>query len=425
MELLIYRIRTQKWSLFFLIIIGVYLFLMFRFDLWNYGGVSHMEPLFADTHIVLAASDCNSKGYDVYRENPCDAHNRPHCYSRLWLCARVFGLTLQHTNIIGGFLAAAFLSLSVLIVRPQNFLQFIFFSMLIFSPSIMLGVERGNMDLLIFIMITIAGFMILSKILLFRLIAFLILLLTTFLKFYPVASFGIFVHTFKAKITFWLTALFTFLIVGIFFAATYSDFLQLNNNIPRPSGWLSFGVASFYRSTISGKWLTLSTLLTIFILIAMAFKLSPRTAISKSPAEPLSKTFFLLGVFNLTFCFFVNTNYDYRSIFFILTIPYIFELLQYQNTKLFTKRLLYLFFAFLAVTLWFDFIRHALEFLGKITGKNEIAGYLTWIFFALKQLGSWGSITILVALAIDLLRKPLIEKLPDIDTVNNLIKSAK
>jgi hypothetical protein len=322
------------------------------------------------------------------------------------------GLNLHHTSIVGGFLAAVFLLLSAFILHPKNALEFLASSMLIFSPSIMLGVERGNMDLLIFTMIVIAGYMIFSKLFLFRSFGFLILYFAAFLKFYPAASFGILINTIKTKLNFWLMVLFTALLLGIFFWLTYTDLLLLKNNIPRPSGWLSFGVASFYRSTISGNWLTVATLLTIVILFAIALKISNRTNITEIPTNPLNKIFFLLGTFNLTFCFFVNTNYDYRSLFFILTFPYFFELLQNGNTKLFTRCLIFLFFGFTAVTVWFDFVRHALEYLGKISGHRKLADFFTWTFFALKQLGSWGSITILTAFAIEMLKKPLSEKLP-------------
>ena len=150
MKSAIVHLWSTRWSLVLILLIGFYLLVMLRYDLWNYGGVSRMNPLFADTHIVLAAAECNQKGYDVYRENPCDDLNRPHCYSRLWFVIGRTGLKTLHTNLVGGIVIAVFFCTSIIIVCPQDLREFLFFSILLFSPSIMLGVERANMDLLIF-----------------------------------------------------------------------------------------------------------------------------------------------------------------------------------------------------------------------------------------------------------------------------------
>lgn len=400
------QIMFPKWSVFLVLLIGLYLLIMFRFNVWNFGGVSHMKPLFADTHIVLAAAECHQKGYDVFRENPCDALNRPHCYSRLWFVIGRTGLTTLHTNVVGGFVITTFLLLSVTIVRPQKFLEFLFFSLLLFSPSVMLGVERGNMDLLVFSLITLSGYLLFSKKKHLRYLSYPLLFICAFLKFYPVASFGMFIYYFKQRKQFWLLALMVMVVFGVFLWMTYEDFFQLRNNIPRPNGWLSFGISSLFGSITKGKLIYIASFFTTCIIVFLACILSSRIQISNRTNNSVNQAFFLLGSFNLLFCFFINTNYDYRTVFYILVVPYIFDLLRCESTPIFTRRLLFLFFVLLTMVVWFNFMRYALEFIGKTSAKANLTQNLTWAFFILKQMGSWGSIAILMAITIEIVKKP-------------------
>lgn len=402
---------SKKWSIFLFFSLGLYLLVMFKYNIWNYGGISRMEPLFADTHIVLAAAECHQKGYDVFRENPCDALGRPHCYSRLWFAFGSVGLNSLHTNIIGGIVITIFLLLSITIVSPQSKKELLFSSILIFSPSVMLGVERGNMDLMIFSLLIISGYLLFSKKNIFRYLSYVLILLMAFLKFYPIASFGACIQYSKNRKNFWLLILIIIIVFGLFLWMTHEDFLQLRNNIPRPHGWLSFGVASLLSTISKGKLLAIGSLITTSIIIITGYFLSFRTKNLNRTKNSLNTTFFLLGSFNLFFCFFVNTNYDYRTIFYILVMPYIFDLLRTNETTVFTRRLTYVFLSLLAISMWFNFIRYLLEFVGKTTDKSNLIENFIWAFFVLKQIGSWGSITILIALNIEVLRYPFKEKI--------------
>lgn len=411
MNFIIAYFWPKKWLILLFILLGSYLFVMFKFDIWNLGGISRMKPLFADTHIVLAAAECHQKGYDVFRENPCDALGRPHCYSRLWFAIGGFGLNSLHTDVVGGAVITIFLILSIIILSPQNKKELLFSSLVIFSPSVMLGVERANMDLVIFSLLVISAYLLLSRSNIFRYFSYVIILLAAFLKFYPIASFAALMKLEKNRKIFWLLILIIVLLFGFFFLLTYKDFLQLRNNIPRPNGWLSFGVASLLRTFSTGKMLVILSLIVTIIIFMTGYLISTRIKNITIPENSLNITFFLLGSFNLFFCFFVNTNYDYRAIFYILVIPYIFELLRINETTDFTRLSIYAFFGLMVLGLWFNFMRYLLAFVGKTTGQSDLIKNLIWGFFILKQIGSWGSIAILIAFNFKVLKSPFKEKI--------------
>ena len=45
-------------------------------------GIVHIFP---DWSVILNANICQTKGFDVYLDNPCDQWNRGHVYGDVWL----------------------------------------------------------------------------------------------------------------------------------------------------------------------------------------------------------------------------------------------------------------------------------------------------------------------------------------------------
>jgi len=425
MKLTFAHLRSHKWSLVLVLLLGFYLLLMLTYDLWNFGGVSRMRPRFADTHIVLAAAECDQKGYDVYLENPCDDDNRPHCYSRLWFFLGYTGLNTLHTDIVGGIVIAVFLSVCIIIIRPQDLTEFLILSILLFSPSIMLGVERANMDLLMFSLLVLCGYLLFSKIRLLRYLVYPILFLAAFLKFYPISSFAIFIYHFKKRRNFWLLTVLVVIIFGLFLWVIREDFSHLNNNIPRPNGWFSFGLSALMGTITKGKMAAGANLIVAIVILLSGYGLSLKTQLNEQASSPLNTIFFLLGSWNIIFCFFLNTNYDYRTIFYILLIPYLYDVLRSKDTLLWTGRMILIFFSALAISLWFNFFRYAIEFTGTNFGRPDLAENLTWAFFILKQIGSWITISILITINIELIKKPLQHQLWGLDIFQPFKKLAK
>ena len=122
--------------------------------------------------------------------------------------------------------------------------------------------------------------------------------------------------------------------------------------------------------------------------------------------------FFLVGSMNLFFCFFVTTSYLYRCIFFVLVLPYMFELIRKPDNFTLTKKAIYLFFILLTITIWNELLYGLLELTGKATNKIELMSTFKKFFAIVEQICAWGAITILIAFTLAILKKPAIEKLP-------------
>ena len=151
--------------------------------------------LFRDWQIVVIANICDGKGYDVYIENPCDFWKSRHVYGKILL-----NLPLVEKNLYFYFtlfpvisnLVFLYLSVSFFLIdkKKSNILYAFIF---ILSVPFILVIERANIDIIIFLFIfLIAKYknLILSH---------LVVILTTMIKFYPIALMGIFLMTKKIK----------------------------------------------------------------------------------------------------------------------------------------------------------------------------------------------------------------------------------
>lgn len=139
---------------------------------------------FLDTEAVLAGIDCWRKGEDVYAGTSCDVQNRPWIYSPLWLRLSFLPIDKSLTMPAGLLLCTAFLmSLRYLPqARGMRDVGLVLFAT--FSSATVFAMERGNLDLLMFVMAVGAAHCMAGQ---FgsRLIGYAIIALAGFLKFYP------------------------------------------------------------------------------------------------------------------------------------------------------------------------------------------------------------------------------------------------
>ena len=164
---------------------------------------------------VSSSSRSCLEGYNPYIENPYDPLGRVHAYPRPWLWLGGTGITLAHSDIAGRVVGAIFIVLSVFILKPSSCKEFFISALLLLSPAILLGVERGNNDLIVFIMLGVAGFMMDRNLRSLNYTAYLCLFITSFLKIYPVASFALLPKIIQDIKKFWAFILFS----GLVFSA--------------------------------------------------------------------------------------------------------------------------------------------------------------------------------------------------------------
>jgi hypothetical protein len=107
---------------------------------------------FLDTDTVLSALRCLRQGVDVLAVNPCDPRGRVFDYSPLWLAAAVLPVTTAWIAPVGTVLDVAFL-LSLLLLPPaRGRRETIVMLAGVLSTATVYAVERGNNDLVIFVL---------------------------------------------------------------------------------------------------------------------------------------------------------------------------------------------------------------------------------------------------------------------------------
>jgi hypothetical protein len=107
---------------------------------------------FLDTDTVLSALRCLRQGVDVFAVNPCDPRGRVFDYSPLWLAAAVLPVTTAWIAPAGTVLDVAFL-LSLLLLPPaRGRRETIVMLAGVLSTATVYAVERGNNDLVIFVL---------------------------------------------------------------------------------------------------------------------------------------------------------------------------------------------------------------------------------------------------------------------------------
>ena len=220
------------------------LFLMIRNSRrWDLASVPAMSPEFGDLKAVTSAVDC-TKGLDyidAFSTN-CDYWGRPFNYPTIWVeIFKFFNLGSASTEKIGItflFITSMLLSIWCFYALRSGIskLKLVVFAGMLFSPSLYLLNERGNVDIVIF------GLISLSLWLYFRKYEFLAVVIITFasvLKVFPIALLlSILLFTKKS----WTRV---FSIVGVIVTILYlKPFLSLISSNTPVSFNYSFG---FYK----------------------------------------------------------------------------------------------------------------------------------------------------------------------------------
>lgn len=144
---------------------------------------------FIDWEYIGAGIKCWSEGINVYVTDPCDVAHRVQDLSPLWLRAVFIPTGRAWTMPIGIGLVVAYLASLFRVVRPTTWLELIVFALACTSTMALYGLERGNIDIIIFVMVVTAGVLSAGP-LTNRLTAYGIILLAGLLKFYPLIALG-------------------------------------------------------------------------------------------------------------------------------------------------------------------------------------------------------------------------------------------
>jgi hypothetical protein len=340
-------------------------------------------PGFLDSRQFAWASEAYAMGYDPLIENPVNPRGHQLNYPRIWHIFFHLGINESHTNIIGTIIVVLFLfGIGIFwFSKKFNNLTYLILFIVFLSPAVMLGVERSNIELILFSILALA---ILVNYY-YSIPALLIFMFASVLKLYPV--FG-FIYLLKEnKKRFWrlfLSAIGGFIIYGII---SFGDFKQVFETTPKLVN-SSFGIHVWWMGLRNGRIFAIPlsesavTFFTVFsyilsiLIVGLTWFYGMREPYQKNyiPGEHIDA--FRVGAGIFIACFLLMNTHDYRLIFLIFTVPQLVAWLRDKERGVLFVPLITL--VSIVLSMWNAFIMH---FLGrKITFVIE--EFCNWIILA-------------------------------------------
>ncbi len=296
---------------------------------WYQWHIPAKEPPFIDFRLIPSSAETFRSGMDPSVENPNDPKGHIFNYPRVWYIFFYTGMTQADTIWI--CISLLILFFIVVFSFPEKI--FVIDSLLmlavVFSPAAMLLYERGNVDLIIFILCGLTIFLVFRS----PAWAVAVLSLASILKFFPFFGVGIFLQEDRKK--FYKSFFSSFLIFAGYIALAFSD-VAATWKLTQRGTVISYGVYVIFdllktyfhyyllkimsegQVIVALKWLPHLTAVLFLILI---FFFGWRTSRRLETDSERNLTAFRMGALIYIGTFFLGNNWDYRLAFLIFTIP--------------------------------------------------------------------------------------------------------
>jgi hypothetical protein len=375
------RLRILLFILVILILAtSIFSFVFFHNDFfirqWN---IATDFPGFKDSRQFAWAAEAYAQGYDPLIENPVNPRGHQLNYPRIWHL--LFGLEINesHTNIMGSIVVILFFIGVGLFWFSRTFddLIYVILSIVILSPAVMLGVERSNIELVIFFIVSLA----LTINYYSSITALLFFVFASVLKLYPV--FG-FVYLLKEnKRNFWVLFLSSMGVFILYALLSLDDFIQVYHTTPKLVGssfginvwWMGLRHSRFFNLPVSNDLaLILKTLsyTFAFLVLAATLCLGIRHRESCLYRQIPYIDSFRVGAAVYIGCFLLMNTHDYRLIFLVFTVPQLVTWLRNKDGTMLSVPLVTL--ASMVFSLWSFFIM-------RFAGRK--------ITFVLEEFSNW------------------------------------
>ncbi len=305
-------------------------------NLMDMAGVWTTPETFFDMRVVIGGCESLRQGFNPLYFNPCDPGQRPLNYPRIWLLLEKTGINRSHTVFLGFSLAVIFYMAVVGLVIEKNpgIFSTVIWILALISPAVLLGVERGNNDLLIFVILAIAVTLLRQPRTEIRIIAYLVMFLAALLKLYPVLAVISSVRE-KPKLCLIIMIVFTagFLIYA---GVTYDDIATLmkttehNANISYGSKVIFGLIDQMMTGNMAGfpRWddrlvVLFSWAAVVGVILLSFFYLMGKKSVSHYEGSHISSLRIGAGIYLGTFL--AGQNWDYRLIFLLFVLPQLLE----------------------------------------------------------------------------------------------------
>jgi hypothetical protein len=294
------------------------------FALLRAWGVPAFRLPFLDTHGVLAVIDCHRRGVDVYVTNPCDMLGRVHVYTPLWFRLAALPIEMSATPLVGCILALAFTASLVLLPPGRDGRAASVIGVAAVSPTVAFAIERGNADVLMFVLATLAAWVVLRR-LPTRLLAVPIVLLAAGLKLYPAT---LLILALRERLA-WclaigvlsLAALFTYIAID---AAGLREMLAV---VPGGTPFIySFGARNLAAGLGLAFDLPSVVLAVVYVALliaaaAIATMQQPVLRLAVQALTPAETAGLMVGAVLILGCFLTGQSGEYRAVHLLFVLP--------------------------------------------------------------------------------------------------------
>lgn len=355
-----------------------------REDVWRFFGVPALTPSFADMRTVTHSLECVRQGVNPYIVTTCDPWDRVFNYPRAWLWLAPLGIGADQTNLAGWAQAALVYFCFALLFRPQTLTTGVLTLLAILAPVILLGIERGNIDLFLFSLLVL-GFAVTARApgIIRNIGRGILIAALTVLKIFPIAAVIALVHK-RGGI---LPAVAFAVASGILFYLSLAsgDLAMIGRNTPQGTD-LSFGSTPLLfallqpeslQITLQIRMLAGGIAISIGIICTALIALRGPKAVPSLPrleAGNLRDDVALACLCIFVFSFLLGSNWDYRLVFLSAVLPPLIR--QYDDTRRFAGLLL---IVGAVAFLWLSRIGHHLFWLDEMLGWTAFVVASLWL----------------------------------------------
>jgi len=347
-------------------------------DLWSYTiGLFHYDKPtlypFLDMHGRLAAFEAWKQGFDVWSSpNPLDPLHRFNGKPSWGLAISALGMTRDHLLLAGGIVVSSTLAIVVGLIRPRDVKEVILGLLLVCSPGIMLGIERANDDLVYFSLLALVPLLLKDGRSHQRVWGtWLLIFLIAPAKYYPGAAFSVFLIEANNAKQFWRLLLAGVLFMAFYLGLFWDEVVLLSGAVPKPDIIMASGLGIVMDNYLGSLWLQLVLLFSVFLAVVWGLFYAGR--LDELAMDLWKKQYFIIGYSVYLFCYLLNSNFDYRFIFLLFTVPALYDLAFRQRGGHFVASVARIMLLFLVVMFWVDILGfHALT--RVFSGKDVLYG---------------------------------------------------
>lgn len=308
--------------------------LVWGVDLWPRLGVPSGPSLFFDARNLTAAWECERLGHDTLYQNPCDPWGRPLNYLRPWLLLGVLGLDQSDTFAVGAAMAGAMFLSFALVAGAIPAGTGVVLALAACSPAVMLAVERANMDVALFSLLSGAVLLWRACPAAARVASPALVLIAAMAKVYPAFALPAFLVAGSRVAS--RTASICLAAMAVYFAWNARDVAHIARIAPQGVHF-AYGArilpAHLYHQVGADRWAgpalvkQLLAAMPLAVAVVIVARWARRFAAREDEARVAGASLvaFHAGTLIYLGTFAIGNNFDYRLVFLLLTLPQLVE----------------------------------------------------------------------------------------------------